>query len=151
VTDKWIDNSRWYKLFEYMCQFLAVITFCYRGFSVLLKQNPTMADYIPLLPIPAMFMLFSMFFHFLSSRVATSGPSPFISSVLALVAAMDITGVHLIVLIVLVGILASSAITGNKDLKEITKYFIGLFAGMQWEKGRGRNSRSSRSSHATAA
>lgn len=151
MTDQKIDNSRWYKLFEHFCQFLALITLCYRCFAVLPKQNPTGAEYIAILPIPVMFLLLSLFFQHLSSRVTKVDPGPFISSILSVIAAADVTGMHLVVLIVLIVIIASSAITGNKDLKEITKYIVGLFAGMQWEKGRGRSSQTRRSSHATAA
>lgn len=146
---KTANNSLWYRVIEVTCQLGGVGAFVYRAITVLPKQSPAVAEYVTLLPIPCLFLLLSLFFRRLS-RVANEDPSPFISKILALIAALDITGIHLFIFIVALAILLSAMVTDSKELKDVTKYVVGLFSGMQFERRREKSS-SRRSSHVATA
>jgi hypothetical protein len=130
------NKESWYRLLEGTCQFVAVAMLVHGAWVTGLSKSVDTAAFLKVLPIPALFLLTSMFFRFLSSTGNQMGTSPFIASILTMFQILDITGVHLLVLGVLAVLSILAALTDGQQLKELCKYLIGFFAGMQLEKKR---------------
>jgi len=127
---------RWYRLLEGACQLIAVAALIYRAWDLVIKKQTSVSAVIAILPVPALFLLMSMFFRFLSSAGARTGASPFIASILAVFQFLDLTGVHFLVLAVLAVFAVLAAVTDSQQAKELFRFLMGFFAGMQLEKKR---------------
>jgi hypothetical protein len=128
--------SGWYRLLEGICElaFLAALIY---GTWQIHGQPITVPMFLGVLPIPVLFFLTSLFFRSLSSGVRP-GQTPLIASMLTMFRLVDITGLHLVVLIILVAFALVAAVTHADSLAQLVKYLIGFFAGLQVEKKRER-------------
>jgi len=131
----------WYKALEYSCQLLAcaLLAFvCWRltRESADIPLNTTINIFSPLLLMALLFFLLSMFFRYLDSAHSSNSTSPFILNLQSMFAALDITGIHLAVLLFAISLASIGAIEHSSDTINLTKYIFGVFVGMQVEKKR---------------
>jgi FtsH-binding integral membrane protein len=134
----------WYKSIEGLLQLLFVGTLIYAfvAFVVLAKESPPADQELRLGVFSFLFLLASFLFRKLAvgeqnkpkHSVFTVALISAATFFVGMAAKLDLTGIHLIVLLVVIAIGIASAFTKNDSLSSLFKFLLGMMSGLQTER-----------------
>ena len=134
------DLKKWYRILELVCQLGALAVFGVRVWFVLPKASMGLGELMQLLPLPAMFIMFSMLFRYLGADdpqpVAgqTDNKSHLIVVITGIMQSVGIEGMHFVALMSLVGVYILFLIFRDPEVKEVAIGLFGFFMGLEAEK-----------------